>query len=336
MKAEQLMEAVITAAQEGRTLTVRAVKRGIATEEGERFFLAPVQYRKEFILVYYGEHGLDDDDLYGAEHSQLEYGGFIFTRNLKWYDYRYYMLNCLTGGDFKEIVSEVGIASLVEECKTLFNRHITEYFLNSCDAKNPYNLSDYDKDGVLSLIVSGADVAEMTLYELVQAKSCEFKLPERINEYRYLEDPEGYTMELVKEGYDANRTMLRYMKTILEQMKKDYGKLKRNIQHPIWKKAELVRVIPNSKSKVSVTFKISNCLITEKMKAEPLVRGADTKLTEHDLPPNVRAVFQASRKDSEDKFLSLEAIETVSHRKEIIYSKLEFIKKLEEEQSTYT
>lgn len=326
MKAEQLMEAVIASAQEGRNLTVRAVKRGVATAEGERFLLVPVPYRKDFILVYYGERGLDDDEFYGAEDSRLEYGGFIFTRNKKWYDYRRYVLSCLTGGDFEGIVSEQGRTSLEQECKKLFNYHITEHFLSSDDAKKPYNLSNYDTNDVLSLIVAGTDVSEMTLYELALEKSCDFRLPERINEYRYLEDQDGYAMELVERGYEANRAKLRHMNVTLEQMKKDYEKLKRNIQHPIWKKAELARVIPNSKSKVSVTFKIGSCLITEKMKAEPLVCDADTKLMERDLPPSVRAVFQASCKDSEDRFLTLEAIETVSHRKVIIYSKQEFMK----------
>lgn len=335
MKAEQLMEAVIAAAQEGHNLTVRAAKRGVATGEGDRFLLVPVPYRKEFILVYYGERGLDDDEFYGAEESQLEYGGFVFTRTRKWYDYRYYMLNCLTDGDFKGIVSERECASLNQECKTLFNHHITEYFLNSDDAKKPYNLSNYDMNIVLSLIVAGTDVSKMTLYELVLAKSCEFKLPESINKYRYLEDRDGYVMELVERGYDANRACLRHLKVTLEQIKKDYGKLKRNLQHPIWKKAELVRAIPNPKSKISVTYKIGSCLITEKMKAEPLARDADTKLKERDLPPHVRAVFQASCKDSKDGFLPLDAIETVSYQKEIIYSKQEFMKKLEEGKNTF-
>lgn len=76
-----------------------------------------------------------------------------------------------------------------------------------------------------------------------------------------------------------------------------------------------------------MTFKIGSCIITEKMKAEPLVRGIDTKLTEYDLSPNIRAVLLASTKDSEGKFLTIDAIETVSLRKEIIYSKQEFMKK---------
>ena len=339
MKAEQLMEAIIANAQEGRNLTVRAVRSGTATKEGDRFLLVPVPYRNEFILLYYGELGLNDDELYGAENSCLEYGGFIFTRNRKWYDYRYCVLNCLTDDDFHEIVSEQGCASLDKECKTLFNQRITEYFLNSDDAKKPYNLSNYHKNDVFKLIVAGTDVAEMTLYELVQAKSCEFKLPERINEYRYLEDQDEYMMELVEKGYNANKEKLRHMKVTLEQIIKDYWKLRKNIQHPIWKRAELVRVIPNPKSKIIVTFKIGNCIITEKMKAEPLVGeprhlldhdDAETELMEKDLPSNVKAVVQASRKNLKDGCLTLDAIETVSYRKETIYSKQEFMKKLEE------
>lgn len=335
MKAERLMEALIANAQEGRNLTVRAVKRGVAVEKGARFLLVPVPYRKKFILVYCGERGLNDDELYGAEDSWLEYSGFIFTGNMRWYDYRPYVLNCLTGGDFEGIVCEQRHTSLEQECKKLFDYRITEHFLSSDDAKKPYNLSNYDINDVLSLIVAGTDVSEMTLYELALKKSCDFRLPESINKYRYLEDQDGYVMELVERGYDANRTKLRYMNVTLKQMKKDYKKLKRNIQHPIWKKAELARVIPDPKSKVSVTFKIGDCLVTEKMKAEPLVYDADTKLMERDLPPSVRAVFQASRKDSKDEFLTFEAIETVSYWKRIIYSKQEFMKKLEEGQSAF-
>lgn len=339
MNAEQLMDAVIAAAKERQNLTVRAVRGGTATGEGDRFLLVPVSYRKEFILIYYGELGLDDDEFYGAENSRLEYGGFIFTRNRKWYDYRPYVLNCLIDDDFHEIVSGQGRASLERECQTLFNQNITEYFLHSDDAKKPYNLSNYNKNDVFKLIVAGTDVAGMTLYELAQAKSCEFKLPERINEYRYLEDPDGYMMELVEKGYNGNKEKLRHMKVTLEQIIKDYWKLKKNIQHPIWKKAELVRVIPNPKSKIVVTFKIGNCTIIEKMKAEPLVGGPrhlldhddiDTVLMEKDLPSNVKAVVQVSRKDLKDGCLTLDAIETVSYRKETIYSKQEFMKKLEE------
>ena len=46
MKAEQLMEAIIANAQEGRNLTVRAVRSGTATKEGDRFLLVPVTVRK--------------------------------------------------------------------------------------------------------------------------------------------------------------------------------------------------------------------------------------------------------------------------------------------------
>lgn len=332
MRAEQLMESVITAAQEGRNLMVRAVKHGVATEEGERFLLVPIPYRKDFILVYYGEQGQDDDDFYAAEGSRLEYGGFIFTRNKRWYDYRYYVLSCLTGDDFKGIVSAQGRTSLTTECEKLFGQRITEYFLNSEDAKKPYNLSGYNINDVLSLIVSNANVSEMTLFDLT--KSYNFIIPEKINEFCCLEDLDGYISELVEKSYDVNKTKLRHAQVILHQMKKDYKKLQKNTQHPIWKKAEMVRVIPNQTVKVSVTFKIGSCFITEKMKAEPLVSGINTELIGRDLPPNVCAILKASYNGTEGVSISLEAIESISFRKEILYCKRDFMKELEKRQNT--
>lgn len=326
MEAERLMESIITAAQEGQHLMLRATRTGIRETAGDRFLIVPVPYRKEFILIYYGELGQDDDEYYAAESSRLEYGGFIFTRTKRWYDYHHYMLQCLIDGDFDKISGEQKRTVWTRKCEELFRQRITEHFLNSEDKKKPYNLYDYTMDDVFSLIVSQVNVAEMTLYDLT--KSCNFNISERINEFRYLEDVDGYVDELVIRNYESNIGRIRQKQVILCQMKKDYEKLKKDTSHPIWKKAEIARVIPVEANKVNVTFKIGSCTITEKMRVEPLISGTKTELTGRDIPPNVSAILKALYTGSETEIVKLNAIETISYRNEVLYCKRDFMKKL--------
>lgn len=133
MKAEHLVDCIIKTAQKGHNLMLRATKGGTANMMGDRFLLVPVPYRKEFILVYYGKFGQNDEDYYVTEGNRLEYGGFIFTRTKHWYDYPYYMLNCLTDGVFQGITGTQGRTARTKECEELFRLRITEHFLNSED-----------------------------------------------------------------------------------------------------------------------------------------------------------------------------------------------------------
>lgn len=169
----------------------------------------------------------------------------------------------------------------------------------------------------------------MKLYDLT--KSCNFDISEKINEFRYLEDANDYVNELVVKNYDSNKKQLRQKQAILCQMKEDYEKLKRNISHPIWKKAEMVRVIPDVATKVSVTFKIGGCLITEKVKTELLTHGVKMELTGRDLPPNVSAILKASHTGAEAEFIKFSAIETISYRNENLYCRRDYAKKLEKQ-----
>lgn len=149
------------------------------------------------------------------------------------------MIGRLTGYEFETITSSR--CSVENDCERLFIQRLIEYFLQSDDAKKPYNLSNYNSDNVLSLIVSNTDVSEITLHDFMASNNqYQFKTLKGINVYRYLEDPDGYITALVEENYEANKTMLRHAQVILNQVKKDYEKLKRNIQHPIWKKAEMI------------------------------------------------------------------------------------------------
>lgn len=67
MKAEKLMESIITAAKEGRHMTVYLKGANHSVSDGERVLLVPVLYRKEFILIYYGDYGRNDDDYIASE-----------------------------------------------------------------------------------------------------------------------------------------------------------------------------------------------------------------------------------------------------------------------------
>lgn len=329
MEAMQLVESVIKAAQDEHTLMLRATKSTAANTMGDRLRLVPVLYRKVFILVYYGEFGQNDDEFSVVEGGQLKYGGFIFMRTKQWYDSCYYMLSRLTDGDFQGIVGTQGRTAWTKECEDLFRQRITEYFLNSEDSKKPYNPSGYRIDSVFSLIVSHVNVAEMTLYDLT--KSCNFDISEKINEFRYLEDANDYVNKLVVKSYDFNKKQLRQKQAILCQMKEDYEKLKKNISHPIWKKEEMARVIPDVATKVNVTFKIGGCLITEKVKTALLTCGEKTELTGHDLPLNVSAILKASHTGAEAEFIEFSAIEIISYRNETLYCKRDFARRLEKQ-----